>query len=458
MLGATQHVARRVAGIAYDRLPAEVVKISKQAILDTVGVILAGVAEPVTRAVAAMLAEDGSAPVSAQLGTRFRTSMSAAALLNGTSGHALDYDDVNISCNGHPSVVIVPAALAVAEAVNASGKDLITAYAVGVEVMGKLGLAMGLKHYAHGWHATATLGTLGAAMAAGKVLGLSEQQLARALAIAVSMASGSRRNFGTDTKPFHPGHAARCGVEAARLAGKDMTADITILEAQYGYFHLFSQGAANLDPLASLGEVWDLQTAGINVKKYPCCFNTHRAADAALDLAGQVDAGAIKAVEVRVPAGGLLPLLHSRPTTGLEGKFSMEYVVAAALLDQKLNLRTFTDPMVQRPDVRALVERVTVGEDPLIPVPHSPVDDGYVEVRLRLNDGREMFRRVERPIGSPDVPISQEQLVDKYRDCAITVLDAERVERSIHLLLALEQVASVRELVAVVTPRGESHA
>lgn len=439
--------------LRYEDLPADVVQVSKRAFLDTIGVVLAGVREPVTQAVHGMLVEEGARPVASQLGTTFKTSMSGAALVNGASGHALDYDDVNLSMLGHPSAVIVPAVLAVAEATGMSGRRVIEGYVAGFEVMAKLGFAVNIGHYRLGWHATATLGTLGAAVAAGKILGLTEVQLAHGLAAAVSMAGGSRRNFGTMIKPFHPGHAARCGVEAARLARHGLEGDREIMEASYGFFDLFTRGgvdAAAIPP--RLGKPFDLVAPGLNVKRYPCCYNTHRAADAVLMLANQVRAHDVDAVHVTVPVGGMLPLIHPRPRTGLEGKFSMQYVVSAGLLDRTIGLKIFTDAAVQREDVQDLLRRVTVVEDPDIKIVNNPVDEGYVEVAVDTRDGRHLVQRVTYPIGSSELPLPWDELVTKFRDCAEGVLDGPRIDRAVACIGALEQQVTLAALIGAVTP------
>lgn len=447
-------IAEWVARVRYEDLPAEVVEVARRAHLDTVGVILAGLGEPVTRAVQALLAEEGARPVASQLGTGFRTSMSGAAWVNGVSGHALDYDDVSLSVLGHPSVVIVPAVLAAAEATGAGGRAVIEAFAVGVELMAKLGLTVGIGHYRLGWHATATLGTLGAAVAAGKILGLAPAQLAHALAAAVSMAGGSRRNFGTMIKPYHPGHAARCGVEAARLARHGLQGDAEIMEAPYGFFDLFTRDGVDAAGLAKrLGQPWDLVSPGLNVKRYPCCYNTHRAADATLTLARQVRADEVETVRVAVPVGGMLPLIHPRPGGGLEGKFSMEYVVAAALLDGALTLDSFTDEAVRRPAAQALLRRVTVVEDPGIPIASNPVEEGWVDVRVDTRQGRSMAERVVHPIGAPQAPLPWDELVAKFRDCAGGVLAPAQADRAVACLRALEAQPTMADLVGALTPR-----
>jgi 2-methylcitrate dehydratase PrpD len=310
-----------------------------------------------------------------------------------------------------------------------------------------------MEHYRLGWHATSTLGTLGAAVAAGKVLGLGAEALVHALAVAVSMASGSRRNFGTMVKPFHPGHAARCGVEAALLARRGLLGDRAALEATYGFFDLFTRGGVEPAAIARrLGRPYDLVTPGLNVKRYPCCYNTHRAADAVLALAGQVRADDVQRVQVTVPAGGLLPLIHPRPQTGLEGKFSMEYVVAAALLDGALTLKTFSDAAVQRPAAQDLLRKVTTVEDRSMKIVHTPVDEGHVEVSVATRVGRDLIQRVTYPVGSSELPLPWQELVAKFRDCASGVLEGARIERAVTCVGALGQQHNLADMVEALTP------
>jgi 2-methylcitrate dehydratase PrpD len=393
--------------------------------------------------------------VAAQLGTGLRTSAEGAALINGVSGHALDYDDVSVSVRGHPSVVVLPAALAAAQSVGASGRALLEAFVAGVEVMAKLGRAIGPAHYRAGWHATSTLGTLASAVAAGKLLGLDAGRLEHALAIAVSEASGSRQNFGTMTKPFHPGHAARCGVHAARLAQKGMLGDPTAIEGPVGFFAMFAFGEARPgDVVDALGAPFDLVSPGFSVKKYPCCFATHRAADGVLDLAAEhgIRPNDVAAVTVTVPVGGRQPLIHDRPETGLQGKFSMQYVIAAALLDRGLGFDSFSDAAVQRPEAQALLRLVTVVEDPAIRASDNPMEEGYVTVDVRTKAGPRFLRKIDHPRGSPALPLRREDLVAKFRDCAARVLDPVSVDRALTSLDAIESVRDVNALADALVP------
>jgi 2-methylcitrate dehydratase PrpD len=271
----------------------------------------------------------------------------------------------------------------------------------------------------------------------------------------VSAASGSRQNFGTMTKPHHAGHAARCGVAAARLAARGMTGDRTILEAPLGLFALFSFGEGRPEAVApALGRPYDLASAGLSVKKYPCCFATHRAADAVLALRAEqdLDPGQVEAVTVTVPVGGLAPLIHDRPQSGLEGKFSMQYVVAAALLDAGVGMAAFGDDAVRRPEAQALIRSVSVREDPGTPGGFNPIEGGHVTVEVRLREGRSLSRQVARPRGAPGDPLRPEELAAKFRDCAAVALEPEQADRALARLGALEREPDVRRLVADLTP------
>jgi 2-methylcitrate dehydratase PrpD len=455
MSGRARELADWVAGLDLERVPDDAVEAAVRGITDTVGVMLAGVGEPVTQIVAAIVAEDGCRPIASQIGAGLRTSPENAALVNGTGGHALDYDDVNPSMIGHPSVVAVAATLAAAEVVDASGSELIAAYVAAVEAMGALGRAMGQPHYHAGWHATSTLGTLGAALGAGRLLGLDGAGLERALAIAVSEASGSRQNFGTMTKPFHAGHAARCGVHAARLAAAGMTAGGAALDGEFGYFSLFGLSRARPELLLEgLGAPFEVVDAGLAVKRYPCCHATHRALDGVLDVrqSEAVRAEDVEQVRVTTPRGGLLPLIYVQPESGLEGKFSMHYTVSAALLDGEVGLDTFIDERVRSARVRDLVARVEVLEDDSIPDGGNPSEGGWVEVAISTKAGATHRRRVTHPYGSPQRPLTPALLERKFLDCASAVLDEERARAAVTCLGRLPELGSVRELVDAVRP------
>ncbi|MGE3538301.1 MAG: MmgE/PrpD family protein [Candidatus Tectimicrobiota bacterium] len=452
-MGTTQQLATFVQQTTYEALPVAAVARAKQAIIDTIGTTLAGATDPAGDILTRYVTSLGGAPQASILGKGVRTSAPQAALVNGTMAHAYDYDDVNWSMSGHPSVPLVPALLAVGEAQGVSGQALLTAYILGFEVEAKIGRGINPTHYQLGWHATATLGVLGAAVAVAKLLRLSAAHTAVALGLAASMASGLRQNFGTMTKPLHPGQAAMHGVMAATLAQMGFTADPDILEAPFGFARLFTGGTYALEPMtATLGQPYDVLEPGIVVKQYPCCAFTHRALDGMLALVEkhQLTADEVEAVECVVSQLASDVLIHPRPTTGLEGKFSLEYCLAAALLDRQAGLGQFTDAMVQRPQVQAFLPRISRHTHPLSAQQAGANGEELpVMVTVKLRDGRKYTQQVEVPKGHPDLPLSEAELHAKFRTCAGLVLPPAHVERALEMLVHLEQQDSIAPCMAL---------
>jgi 2-methylcitrate dehydratase PrpD len=451
----TRELAAFSIELPRERIPHSARELAVRAMLDTTGVMLAGSREGCAQIVAALVRSRESRPVASVAGFGFQTSPESAALVNGVSGHALDYDDVNAAMTGHPSIPLVPTVLAVAEEMNASGSDVIDAFIAGFEVETRLGHAIGRSHYERGWHATATMGTLGAAAAAARLYGLSTEQTQMAFGIAVSFAGGSRQNFGTMTKPLHPGYAAQNGIVAAQLAARGFTSDPTAIEAPLGLFTLFSpENDGDADSVVKgLGTDFELLDTGISVKNYPCCFGTHRAIQAILDLRMETPLSLdnVERVCVVMPRGAAAPLIHSRPSNGLEGKFSMEYCAAAALIDGRIGLSTFEDEAVQRPDAQTLLRRVALEEADV----ESAPADGFAEVHISLRSGVELVRRVDEPRGGPDQPLSIQELSAKFRDCASPILGPEAAERALQTLLEIDHLESISVLTATI---GQSSA
>src|SRR5712691_838039 len=268
----------------------------------TLACMLAGTSEPVAAIVRQVARAEGGTPLCRVFGTSLRTSPTWAALANGAAGHAHDFDDTNFALTGHPSVPLLAASLAAGEAEMADGATVALAYVIGFEIDGALGRALNPGHYTRGWHATASIGTLGCAAAAARILGLEMGPTGHALGIAASLASGLKENFGSMTKPYHAGHAARNGVLAARLAREGMTASASALEGRQGYAAAFSGAALPLGVFEKLGQRWEIVSSGIAVKPYPSCALTHAAIDALLDLRARhrLEPDAIAGVEVGV--------------------------------------------------------------------------------------------------------------------------------------------------------------
>jgi 2-methylcitrate dehydratase PrpD len=415
----TESIARFVTETDLEHAPPELRAQALRAVIDIVGIAIAARDDAGFRILRDTVQDDLAPGRVTVLPTATRTTASGAALLNGLAAHALDYDDVAHPMYGHPSVALIPALLAVAEDLGSSGADLLDAYVIGFEVICALAAGLNIRpHYSRGWHSTATLGVLAATAGVSRLLGLPPEQVRHALGIAASMASGSRQNFGTMTKPLHPGLSSRDAVLAARLAANGFTADTSQLEAPLGFVAMYGVDG---DPAAAqrrLSQRWSLIDDGINVKKYPCCYNTHRTADAALRLAPKVgrDIGAIAEITVTVEPGGADPLIRHRPVTGLEAKFSAEYVVAAILLDGKLSLTSFTDAAVQRPQAQELLRKVTIGDSATPPSGEKTFGYAYSVVQVDTTGGT-YTERVDVPRGDARLPLSDAELDEKFRDC-----------------------------------------
>lgn len=417
----TRAMAEFIADADAAAVPPAALDLAERAVVDTVAVTLAGGDDPTVNTLRRALGHRLPAGPSTVLAasTPARTQPRDAALLNGTAAHALDYDDVVDQLIGHPSAVLVPTVLAVAEETGASGRALLDAYCVGYQV--SCAVAAGLpidSHYARGWHSTATVGVLGATAAAGRLLGLTAGQARCALGLAGSLAGGSRRNFGTMTKPLHAGLAASDGVLAALLAAEGFTADPDQLEAALGYLALYGERADVHRSHTLLRGPWLLERHGLNVKRYPCCYYAHRAAGAMLDLVRDgLSARDVAEVTVTVQPDGLGPLIHARPESGLQGKFSLEYVMAACLLDGRLTMESFTDEAVRRVAAQRLVGKVRTAESAVPPMGGQPWRSGYAAVQVRTAGGATLGRRLDVPPGHAGNPLTEDELAAKFREC-----------------------------------------
>lgn len=445
----TTRVAEFIAKSRIEDLPEEAITQAKLAILDTVGVTIAGIATSTGQAICQVANDAGGRPVSTIIGGGIKADPAAAALVNGTTGHALDYDDVSWTMIGHPSVVVLPAVLSLAEERGLAGSDVLLAYVVGFEVAAKLGAAMNPRHYEHGFHATGTLGTIAAAAAAARVIGLDMEHTRLALGVAASSAAGIRQNFGTDTKPFHAGNAARGGVLAAQLAARGFSSDIDILDEQWGLFNVFA-GPGNYRPEAltdHLGEPWDIVKPGVLLKMYPSCVSTHTSIDAMLALCAKHDIKPeqVDSVDVGVVYLTTKMLIHDRPVTGLEGKFSMTYCMARALLDRSIRLSHFNDAAVQQPEAQTLLRKVTMRIEPAVNDAWRAGLPRPAIVTVKLKDGRSLSQRIDNPSGNAG-NVQLEKVLAKFRDCAETLGDEDAIRKVGSVVLDLDNLPNIREL------------
>ena len=449
-----EQLAAYATAESFDKLPAAAVRAARLALLDTLGVTLAGSVEATATRARMLISHRRGAEEATVIGTPLRVCVEDAAFVNGTAAHALDYDDVNASLSGHPSAPILCSTLAIAERAGSSGSALVIAFVVGVEIEAKLGRALNPAHYEVGWHATATLGVFGAAAASAKLLGLSAERTAHALAIAASMASGIKANFGTDCKPLHVGHAARCGVEAALLAETGFTGNVRALEHHDGFGSTFGGGNAPVWDLATagLGAPHEVVEPGIGVKRFPACASTHQALDATLALMEEhaIVPGAVETVECGVFYLAPHQLIYDRAETGLQGKFSMPYCVSMALLDGTVGLAQFTDERVRRADVQAFMPRVRMFVHPE-QTTRECLPTRFSEVTITLKDGRRLVRRVSQAKGQPKHPLTVDELETKFRDCAARTHTPERAKSVLAAVQALETLPDVSALARLLT-------
>jgi 2-methylcitrate dehydratase PrpD len=371
------------------------------ALKDTCGVMLAGAVEPAARMVQAMAAEEGTGGCRI-VGTPLETSPGLAALANGVAAHSLDYDDMCFVSLAHPSCALVPAILAAGEFAHAKTAALLDAYVVGFELECRLGNVMNPRHYhQRGWHCTSSIGTMGAAAAAARVLGLDPHAVQHALGIAASSACGVKENIGTMVKPLHAGMAARNGVIAAQLARRGFTSSQHAIDGPQGYLGAMDSEQDTLDMAAAdLGIRWEILDTGVTVKLYPSCAATHPPLDALIDMKRRegLTAAQIQAIDVEVDSMTPRLLIHPNPTTGLEAKFSMPFCAAAAVVFPRVGIDTFDVEHIRNADVQNLMPRVTLRANEAFDGA-APLSQARVTVRLRA--GRLISQAADGARGYP---------------------------------------------------------
>lgn len=444
-------LARFVVQTPQERIPAQALTRAKHALIDVLGVTIAGSTEEVSRIISRHVAATsrGSATV---IANGARASAADAALSNGTAGHALDFDDSNFVLGGHPTVALVPALLAVAEETGRSGRAILEAYVIGFEIATRLASAVHYEHYEKGWHPSATLGVFGATAATARLLRLSEDQTTHALALAASMASGVKANFGSMAKPLQVGHACAKGVMCAQLAAAGMTANAAALEGRQGFFEVYNGAGHYRLEATRFDGTFELMRSGIKFKKYPSCGSTHAPIDAARDLTqGQpLSADDIASITIALNQRRITHVDRPRVTTGLEGKFSIQYTVGAALLDGGISLRHFSEESIARADLQSIVGLVQAQG-----IPGLESLSQQCELTVRMKDGStRSVRRDDAEGRSSDEFVPY--LKPKFVDCVEQVYSRAEAERMYDVLDGFDSLTSVVPLMrqlAGETPR-----
>lgn len=440
----------RVATLSYDDLTESGRSVFRTALVDTLGVALAGADFEGAR-IARTVAVPESSGTSLILGSADRASALDAGMLNGIAAHALDYDDGNVIMGGHPSALLIPALLALGEEVGASAKDVMVAYAAGYEVMIRISRGVNTTHYEKGWHPTATIGVLGVAAGAARLLGLDAEKCAVAIAISASMAAGVKANFGTMTKSLHVGHAVRDGLLCAKLASDGFTANRSVLEAKQGFLDVYN-GLDQYDApaiVANIGDGLEINRVSNPIKAYPCCASTHSAIISAVEIrqAHSLRSADVARVDVVVDKNRMPHTDRPQLDEALSGKFSLQYVVALALLEGRVVLEHFEGNAHRSPEVLSMMRRVEVSAAPPGGVPNSFA----ANVTVSTEAGDTFRAMTDRPPAyGNEAELDPPQLWEKFADCANRVLPAADVTVLAKSLENFPEYGDVREFMRLV--------
>ena len=457
-MGVTTDIVRFIDEARFDALPDQVIFRTKTLIVDAIGTMLAGSVEDGSRILQNYLRRSESRTDATVVGAAFKGCGTAAALANAAAGHALDFDSIQLSvwpgtAHGiriHPTTPALAAALAVGEPRDISGRELILACAIGIEVGCRVTEAIPPDAYHVAYQSTATMGGVDAAAAAGKTLGLNRDQLMRAMGLAATMAGGLRENFGTMTKPFHSGRAAEAGVLAAELAQDGFTSAPHILEAHRGFF--LAMGGKH-DPAqisGKMGTPYFIMDPGLHIKRYPCAILVHPAIAAMIETANAhgLTAQNVARIEVGVSDVVTSTLNHPEPKTGLEGKFSVAFPLAHALIERRLGLNDFTDEKVNDPKVQGLMKKFVVRNDPKLL--EGDGNEVTAKLMIELTDGQRIERLASLERGKAQKWISTSELEEKFRQCAARVLPDDRAKRAFDFALELDSAKNIHGLMELV--------
>lgn len=446
----TRKIAEFVAGTDYGSIPEEVKITAKQFVLDAIAAQLAGAREPVSAIVRSYVEELGEPPEAGLIGAKLRASLASAVFFNGVANHAAELE----SCGrfaGSNLLSVIPVALSIGEKMGLSGEKVLEGIVVGFEVQGKMGIGTTPASHDKGWCSISLHGTFGAAVTAAKLLGLTADQTTMAIGLAASQAGGLMRHLGTMAHLIEGGIGCRNGLLAAILAKKGATASKDILDGDGSFWDVYI-GRGNHDPdkmVSNLGNPYYFASPGTMMKKYPCCTFTHNGLDAVLQLVGQhnLKYEEIEAVEVRV--NGFIDhnlIGGAEPQSGDMARFSLEHCLAAAIVDGRITLETFTDRKVS--ELKDARRKIKATVDPSLPSGRSFL---AVPVTVKLKDGREMTHTVETVKGSIQLPLTLEEQMERYTSFAGPFLSESQVENSVKLVLSMDRLPAIRELLGLLT-------
>ncbi|WP_299979931.1 MmgE/PrpD family protein [Desulfobacula sp.] len=420
-------------------IPPEIYEHAKIAFLDWLGVTLAGKDDPLVEKLIRYADLMGGNKHGTLIGRRIKKSLSQAALINGAASHALDYDDTLMTYVGHPTVTMIPSLLALSEWKEKSGIDFLTAYIIGMEAASVIGTCAGMDHYMHGWHATSTIGHFASAAVCSRLLGLTGDQTFYAFGIAGTQACGLKISFGTMCKPFHAGRASQAGLMAALLAADGFTSAHNILEGPKGFFHVLN-GEVKEDIVKNLGETWNIKN--LAQKYHASCHATHSAIEAARSLVRRerISIDKIKSIRIHTSELSLGIVGNAEPKTGLEGKFSVIYCVANALLKENTGMQAFTDEVVMDPAVRTFMEKISIKLDK-----DMAALGARVEIETDLGEIYSMITDIIKDI--PDLGVKRSKIKDKFIDLSKPVLGDKKTEEILEKVFTLEKIDNLKPFI-----------
>ena len=436
----TAEIARKAAHLAWTDFPDDLVERTKQCLLDWFAVTVAGAQDELTDILIREATEDGARGSASLVGRSEKTLPSAAALINGAASHALDYDDVNFAMGGHPTVTVVPALLALGEQIKAPGRLFVESFIAGYETSGRVGRLVAPSHYLKGFHVTGTVGSFSATAAVGRMLGLTDQQLAVAFGIAATQAAGLKSNFGTMCKPLHAGTASEHGLRAARLAAKGFTARGDSLECDQGFASSQSDHLEIESALAEPPQGWHLRN---NLFKYHAsCYLTHSPIECGKEirLKSNFPPERVRKITLKIESGADKVCNIPHPTTGLEAKFSLRQTLAMALTGiDTANVDSYNEAVTQEPRIKALRDKMAI-----------EFQDGWTkslaEVSIQLDDGTTLEAKHDSGIPWADVGKQRRALETKFESLVTPVLGAAGTKRLRDAIERIDSLADVGDL------------
>ncbi|MBT2679238.1 MmgE/PrpD family protein [Bacillus sp. ISL-35] len=430
---ATEQLAVKIKSTSYEQISKNAVYEAKRSLLNWLGVAIGAANHESMDKVLNVSKLMESSPQATILGRKEKTDMLFAALLNGMSSHIYDFDDTLLETVLHPSSPVFPAVLAFSEHQKKTGKDVLEAFIIGCEVQARLALAVYPSHYWRGWHITGSVGGIGAASALSKLLDLDEERTSFAIGIAATDPTGLREMFGTMTKPYHPGKAAMNGMLAALIAGEGFTSSKKALEAERGFIQVLSE-ENKLEILTdNWGEKWEIEKN--SYKPFASGIVTHPAIDAIITIQKTHSLKADDVEEIHISGHPLVKELTGKTdfTTGLEGKFSVFHCVAAGFFNLKAGVNEFTDEFVNKPEVKDLRSKINLTVD-------DRIKEDQVHLTVKLKDGRELSHFVEHAIGSMDLPMTDKQLIEKFKDVTGEIISEETQDLLIDMVYRFDEL------------------